>query len=329
MNGPQELSFSNPALDIDAQAADFLVRRTNQSSWTQEHQAELDAWLSSSLAHQTAFWRLESVWVRADRLDALRQLPQRSRMVSTPSRRRSLFLGLAASIAMVAAVGLSSNIVSPKAQIATYATSIGRRETIQLSDGSRIVLNTNTVLRTRFGSGRRNAELVRGEALFLIKHDAARPFVVSAAGHTVTDLGTKFLIRADGTHLRVALLEGSARLSTPSHSGQQDGTVLMPGDEAVATHKTLTISRRTPSELDSELGWNRGVLTFHRATLLDVAKEYNRYNSRKIVIADDVAGARIINATLPSTDVVAFARMARNFLGLHVKESEHEIVISR
>ena len=103
---------------------------------------------------------------------------------------------------------------------------------------------------------------------------------------------------------------------------------LKPGDEAVATARDLTITRKSDKQLESELGWQRGVLVFQRATLVDVAREYNRYNSRKIVIADSKAGARLITATLPTNDVASFARMARNFLGLHVEEREGEIVIS-
>jgi transmembrane sensor len=318
-----------PALEIDAQAADFLARRANQPRWTEKDAAELEAWLSSSLAHQTAFWRLESVWERANRLDALRQLPPRPMPTPASPRRRSLFLGLAASVAVVAAIGLSTNILVSSPRLTTYATPIGGRESIHLADGSQIDLNTDTVLRTHFKDGQRSAELVKGEALFQIKHDAAHPFVVSVAGHTVTDLGTKFLVHDDGSRLKVALIEGSARLSADSNSAQSKVAVLMPGDEAVATSKTLVVTRKTSAELRNELGWNRGVLVFHRATLFDVAKEYNRYNQRKIVIADDVAGARVINATLSSTDVAAFARMAKNFLGLHVEEREREIVISR
>jgi len=317
------------ASEIDAQAADFLVRRANRPRWTEKDAAELEAWLSGSLAHQTAFWRLESVWERANRLDALRQLPARPTPTPALPRRRFLFLGLAASVAVVAIISVSTNILVTSPRITTYATPIGGRETIHLADGSQIDLNTDTVLRTRFQNGQRSAELVKGEALFQIKHDADHPFVVSAAGHTVTDLGTKFLVRDDGDRLKVALIEGSAELSTNSNSAQGKVAVLMPGDVAVATPKTLSVTRKTSAELHNDLSWNRGVLIFYRATLFDVAREYNRYNQRKIIIADDVAGARVINATLPSTDVAAFARMAKNFLGLNVEEHEREIVISR
>ena len=72
----------------------------------------------------------------------------------------------------------------------------GGQEKLALADGSQIELNTNSAIRLDVGPVHRSVELVRGEAFFEIKHDASRPFVVTAAGHTITDLGTKFLVGA-------------------------------------------------------------------------------------------------------------------------------------
>ncbi len=71
------------------------------------------------------------------------------------------------------------------------------------------------------------------------------------------------------------------------------------------------------------------MLMFHHTALPDVAAEYNRYNRTKIVIADPQVAALTISATLPTTDVGAFARMAQNFLGLHVEKEGDEVLISR
>ena len=199
-----------------------------------------------------------------------------------------------------------------------------------LADGSSIELNTNTAIQTAFTAQRRVVELIRGEALFKVKHDAARPFVLLAANHRVIDLGTQFLAREDGARLKVVVIEGSARLELKAGEGNEGkSAILTPGDEAVATARDMLITRRSVRQLDNELGWRRGVLIFQHATLVDVAKEYNRYNNRKIVVADAKARSRVISVTLPTNDVAGFARMARNFLGLHVEENDSEIVISR
>lgn len=324
-----EHALPQPASDIQARAAEFLVARSDRNRWTPNDEAELDAWLAKSLAHQTAFWRLESIWGRADRLNALRPLASRNTSAPSPLRRRSLFLGLAAAVAAVAAIGGSTSLMMSNARTATYTTPIGGREIITLADGSSIELNTNTSLRTVIDARQRTVELLRGEALFNIKHDAAHPFVLVAANHRVIDLGTRFVVREDGGRLKVALIEGRARVETDSAGANVRSVLLKPGDEAVATAQGVSVTRKSPRKLDTELGWRRGVLVFQHATLVEVANEYNRYNTRKIVIGDADAGGRIITATLPTNDVAGFARMARNFLGLHVEDRGSEIVISR
>ena len=54
-----EMKAPGSALDVDAQAADLLIRRRNPGGWSAEDQTALDAWLAQSVAHQTAYWRLE------------------------------------------------------------------------------------------------------------------------------------------------------------------------------------------------------------------------------------------------------------------------------
>ena len=54
-----EHALPQPASDIQARAAEFLVARSDRNHWSAADEAELDAWLAESLAHQTAFWRLE------------------------------------------------------------------------------------------------------------------------------------------------------------------------------------------------------------------------------------------------------------------------------
>jgi len=314
-----------PALEVQARAAEFLVARRNAQAWSETDEQSLQSWLTQSMAHRIAFWRLESVWDRADRLNALRPLaPARNAGLQAPRKR--MHFAFAAAIAAVAAIGVSTGVLWNQPHATLYATPLGGRETIRLADGTTIELNTNTVVRTAFTERRRTVELVRGEAFFQVKHDEKRPFVLLAANHRVIDLGTKFLAREDGTQLKVVLIEGSAKLESGASAAKS--AVLTPGDEAIATAHDLVVTRKSNRQLDSELGWQRGVLVFQRATLFEVAKEYNRYNSRKIVIGDAKSGARVITATLPTNDVTGFARMAKNFLGLHVEERSGEIVIS-
>ncbi len=315
------------ASEVDAQAMDFILKR-NLDDWTADDRAAFETWFAQSLAHKAAYWRLNSVWQRADRLGALRPLAPKNGSAKSAPRRGNL-LKIAAALVLLAGAGVAGIHWLSNSQTQTYATQVGGHKSIVLADGTRIELNTDTVLRARVDGQARHVELVRGEALFHVKHDPANPFTVVAGRHRITDLGTSFVVREKPDHLEVALLEGRARLeSTDISTSVKRMAILTPGDEAVATPEKMSVTRKARTDIQDELGWRRGVLVFHRATLIEVAHEYNRYNNRKIVIAVRTAAARTMSATLPTNDLATFARIARNFLGLHVQESRDEIVIS-
>lgn len=318
------------ATEIDLCAADWLQRQSFWK-WSAEDQAAFDAWLAESRAHRIAYWRQKSVWESARRLRALRA-PMTRPGTSIPVARTKPFALRIAAAAIVAAVvgamgysyfGFASNNEK------VYATAVGGRETIALSDGSRIELNTNTVLRVRTGKSTRMATLERGEAYFDIRHDAARPFVVDVAGHRITDLGTKFTVRDGADRLEVTLLQGKARVDSTDASNPPNSAVLSPGEVAIATPQSLTVIKKPKKELDSQMGWRRGVLTFYHATLADAAREFNRYNQRKIVVVDNAAESELIDGTFPVNDVDLFGRVAHSVLGARVENKGHDIVISR
>lgn len=312
--------------EIDARAAEFILRRHDLGDWDNEDQVGLDTWLDESLAHRTSYWRLEAAWTRADRLDALKHLPPSA---EAPVSRRRFGFTIAAAALLIAAIGVAITGYRLRGAETVYATAVGGHRAVVLADGSSVELNTDTELHISSDAARRTVRLVKGEAFFQIRHDAARPFVVLANGHRVVDLGTKFLVRENENGVKVAVVEGRARLESTDASKAREAIVLSSGEEAVATPSALSVARKTIKESEGELGWRHGVLVFHHTALADVAAEYNRYNHTKITIADAKIATLTISATLPTTDVGAFARMAQDFLGLHVEKYGDEVLISR
>lgn len=89
-----------------------------------------------------------------------------------------------------------------------FETATGEQRTFELEDGSVVYLNTHSRVAIRFEDHRRSVRLVRGEALFHVRHDASRPFFVYTDEAVVQDVGTQFDVyrRDDGTV--VAVIEG-------------------------------------------------------------------------------------------------------------------------
>jgi len=326
------LTPQDDAAAIEERAADWLQRRRYWKEWSESDQKALDDWLTESMNHAVTFWRLEATLDRAERLSALRS-ERFQRPVNTSSKRLSsgaLRLTVAfVALAVAAAISYPMWRQAPQPTGQFYATGIGGRATVQLTDGSSIELNTNTAIRADVRSGRRYVSIETGEAFFDIVHNAKNPFVVDVDGHRITDLGTKFAVRDETGRIEVTLLEGRASIASVRPGTQGHSAILTPGDVAVATADSLSVEQRPKPTLAKELSWRHGLLIFDGASLSHVAEELNRYSAEKIVVSGDRVGKLTIDASVPTDDIRAFTRVAREVFGLRVQDRGNEIVISR
>jgi transmembrane sensor len=183
-------------------------------------------------------------------------------------------------------------------------------------------------LRIATGTEDRRVTLEKGEAYFDVVHNASHPFTVLSEGHRIIDLGTKFLVKSDPGSLKVSLVEGLARIEFVNEPVKAAANVLRPGDVAIATADSISVSHAPARQLNDELAWRRGALIFRDTTLAEAVAEFNRYNSQKIVIADADAARRRIGGTFTTSGVERFAEVVRIALGLEVRKRENEIFIS-
>jgi len=318
------LAAAQSAREIEAEAADLLERR----DFGDMDEAALEAWLARSPAHRAAYWRLEAAWEYTRRLPALQTQASEAVAVNAP-RNLFLLLKIAAVFVIVAALGAAGMFYVTAPRERTYATAIGGHELVSFADGTKIELNTNTVLRARMTTAERVVWLDRGEAYFEVKHDPTHPFIVIVGDHRITDLGTKFVVRRQLGRTKVALLEGSAEFSVANVRSRRQSALLMPGDVAIGTANSIAVTREPEQQLFRALSWRKGLLVFKHTTLADAVAEFNRYNGEKLVLADAATGALTIGGTFSVHHLDDFTKLVQLVLGLHVKADGNEILISR
>ncbi len=306
------------AIGIEAHAADWLARKQFWT-WSVEDQTQLDAWLAESPAHEIAYWRLQGALARTERLAALR--PGR-----TPRWRGSFLARIAAAVVLVTALVGGYWVYTSRPEGLAYATSVGGHETIVLSDGSRIELNTDTAIRVGEDASGRKIWLEKGEAYFQVLHDASHPLTVYADDRRITDLGTKFTVRRDSDRLEVAVMEGSVNFTAPQDA---HALFLTAGETMVATSTSISVMRKSDHDLANELGWRRGMLVFNGTPLAEAVREINRYNRRKIVIADPKLENISLTATLSANEPEQFIRMTKYLLAQRGQKAGGKILISR
>jgi transmembrane sensor len=316
------------ASDIQALASRWVVERHGASIWSDDDQARLDSWLNESVAHSVAYWRANHVWNRADRLVALKRPPEQDVRNEKRGLRSSTLSWAVATIAILVFVGALVSLNAFRTNYVTYSTAVGAHRVLMLADGSRIELNTDSVLRLAKGGSRSEAILDKGEAYFDIKHNADNPFTVVAHGRRIVDVGTKFLVRENSDALKVSMLEGRVALSAPARNAGTP-TELKAGDVAIATASATKVVRSSVQALADTAEWRNGYLTFRHITLADAVAEFNRYNNAKLNVEGAGVSSKKIYGTFRTTDVKLFASVAQDVLHLHVERRGDEIVLSR
>ena len=242
---------------------------------------------------------------------------ERTKANTGPSRRVWIGYSLAATVLLAIMAGflvVNEPEAAKKHNILRYVTRVGEQKTVDLADGSQVVLNTATELLVDLSKQQRRLVLQRGEVFFDVAKDS-RPFTVQIDGQSVTALGTAFNIQrvpesftlavTEGevsVHRREEVIEPSALLlnapegeqlllNSPGQVRIQAGTVV---DYALLDDQLMA---HTPKDMANFQSWRSGIIRFDSVPLYKVVKELNRYSAKKLLIEDDA----IMNLELYAT----------------------------
>lgn len=319
-------------LEIERQAAAWLARKDSQR-WSATEQTELDHWLALATAHRVAYLRLAAAWATADGAGPAAPAPAAPPPVPPidESARRSppRFSPLRVAAAILVTVGACAALLAVKGDLAEvrYETRLGGHQTHALKDGSTVTLNTATLVRARVGDGERTVWLDKGEAYFDVAHDTAHPFVVIAGAEKITVLGTSFAVRHEADATRVVVIDGRVRVER-ARLPAQPPVVLVKRQKLLATPTHMLKSDESDAGIEQAMSWRQGKLVFDQATLDYAAGEFNRYNKKKLVMADAEAGKLQVGGRFDANNVKGFANLLQQGFGLHLRETDDTITVS-
>ncbi|WP_231890943.1 FecR family protein [Methylomonas koyamae] len=176
-----------------------------------------------------------------------------------------------------------------------YHTEAGQQFSVDLEDGSRLTLNTDTALAVRYSDNVRKIELLRGEAYFEVAPNKSRPFVVDGGQATARAVGTSYSVRKQADDLRVVVGEGVVEVVADQakalvHAAEQ------------AEYRQGQLQAVTNLDNDDALAWRRQQIVFHRQPLIQVLEEVNRYRSGRIVAVNPQLAERVVNGVFNNGD---------------------------
>lgn len=205
------------------------------------------------------------------------------------SRRWLLPAALAATVLLGVFVFRVATETYSAAQAIAYETAAGERRNVELSDGSSIEMDAGTRLNVTMSADRRLVELQAGRAIFVVAHDASRPFSVDAGGARTTALGTQFQVQRQDRQVIVTLTEGSVAVTPESADGVPIANAwqerLTPGEQLIIDQVTTERGRKfvDPAIVTS---WTHGRHLFRATPLAEAVAEVNRYAAKKVRLGD-------------------------------------------
>lgn len=313
---------------IDAEATRW-VARLQSGALSPDEQHEFEAWTQSDARHQGAFVRAQAVWLDLDRIAALgsHRAEESSRgggaLAGNTGAGRRWFLAAGVGSLTLTALG---GAWWWRSRGDVYESDVGEIRRVTLVDGSTMLLNTATRALAHFTATSRDVRLIRGEALFEVVKDLARPFVVHAGDFSVRAVGTAFFVRSIDSKVDVTVSEGVVEVSETGAAGPaRKPQRVIANERALETGRGVEVQPAPAADISRRLAWREGLLSFAGEPLSEAVAEVNRHNRRQIRIDDPALATRSVVGLFRTSDSQGFARTVAAALGVESAEGEDGI----
>jgi transmembrane sensor len=263
------------------------------------HQADFDAWLARGALHRAAYNRVAEIFTDSGRLDNPAETSTRRPWHKSGKAGLATVALLVSAFTTMAVLYLHSTVNIPASAprdsrfaatsstsstppIISIASGVGELRRARLTDGSSVLLDTDSLISIAYTPQERRLRLIRGRARFDVAHEA-RPFKVAAGEGLVTARGTIFDVRlAEGGVVKVDLIRGAVDVSTGMTRAANVRRLRAGQSTIIAKNAAFT----SMSTAQGDTSWPDGLTEFHDIPLAQLLQEANRYSVMPLVTDD-------------------------------------------
>jgi len=205
--------------------------------------------------------------------------------------REHLLAWLIPPLALIATCLLVVNLFLPQQMYlfdslnSDFYTVTGELRDVQLSDGSQILLNTNTAVSVDYSDSNRSITLHHGQAIFTVAKDIKRPFNVNVEGVIVRALGTVFQVyKTDNDSVKVTVLEHAVSVQQIQNNKQ---SIHVKTGQQLHVNPGQALPEAKEIILNQETAWQDSRLIINDQPLGDLIAELERYKKGRIFLSDE------------------------------------------
>lgn len=274
----------------------LLIGKALSDNISESELKELLNWKSENIENEKIYDECKIVFKNAqakekNQLDTDSAWLKLSKKISSSDRRKVPHLKLwhYTTAAIFAILLLGSLWVYP--QISTFFVSEDRSKwlsfsnqgqdpkTIQMPDGSIIVLNTNTEIRYPEKFDQRNVEII-GEAYFKVVYNPKKPFKVYAKKSEIEVLGTSFNVKQKNNEVFVMVERGKVNFSADGNAP----TLLLSGKGAVYSNLSKKI---IPKNNPNASAWKNKSFKFQNTPVEEIIELLSEVYGLKIEVSSN------------------------------------------
>lgn len=274
------------------QAIDWLVR-LRADDMNDEELCDFADWLAQDHANSEAFSEAEILFEQmtlAVKPEVEANPEVKAFHPTKPHNPPAFFNWLAPAIAITATWLIVVNLFLPQQMhlldgwVSDYHTQTGELRKIQLSDGSQVLLNTNSAISVDFNESVRQITLHHGLARFSVAKDTLRPFDVIVDDLSVRAMGTVFQIyRSEKNNIKVTVQEHAVAVNLKGN--QMDKVTVQTGQQIhIQQHNALSSPKTV--DLNQEIAWQQRRLIINDQPLSELITELEKYRNGRIFLSD-------------------------------------------
>lgn len=200
----------------------------------------------------------------------------------------------------------------------TLSVPYGKQFEVQLSDGTKVFLNSGTSFKypVEFIEGKDRLVYVEGEAFFDVVKDTEHPFIVNTNNVNIRVLGTKFNVSsyAEATSINTVLVEGSVKLYNENKDyNLKTALDLKPGFKA---NWNKSNNKTSIEKVDVELyyAWIEGKIIFRHMNFNKIIKILERHYNVDIINNNKTLGDKRFTGNF---DVESIHQVLKSFSENH------------
>lgn len=280
---------SGPDPQVVKQAIGWALRLRNNRA-NQRLRTQCEHWRAAHQDHELAWQRVQAL--QQELSSQLTAIPGAHVALENSAQglgRRQALKMLSGALLLGSAAWVSRDLTGWQRWTSDVATATGERRSLQLPDGTRLQLNTDSAVDLDFNPQQRLIKLVRGEILVACGAGSSAPLLVQTRHGLFEGIDGRFAVRQGSDCTRLSVVSGNVAIHSP-HQADGLSTQVHAGESYLVRHTDAVPA--PPMNMDVG-AWADGLIVTRGMRLADFLAEVGRYRHGYLGCGDEIADLRL------------------------------------